>query len=177
MVEVEKVIESKRAFKGRRVSLRVDTVELPSGRKTTREIVEYPDCVVIVAIDSEENVLLVRQYRSAIGRTLMELPAGKTEPDEHPLKAAHRELREETGYSARNMEELGGFYSGPGYSTEYLHLYLATELEPTGEALDPDEIMNIFRVPLAEIPGIIARGEVCDAKSVAGLLRVILQKK
>lgn len=155
------------------MSLRVDTIELPSGRTTTREIVEFNNCVAIVAIDSAGNVILVRQYRTATGKVLMEIPAGKIEDNEHPLKCAHRELKEETGYSARMMTELGGFYAAPGYSTEYLHLFLATHLNDTGVTPDGDEIMDVFSIPLTEIPELIANGTICDLKSIAGLLRVI----
>lgn len=175
MVSGEKLIERRKVYEGRRVNLRVDAVELPSGRRTTREIVEYPDSVVIAAVDSERRVLLVRQYRSAVGKALLEMPAGKREADESFLEAAHREVREETGYSAERMEALGGFYSGPGYSTEFLHLFLATDLVAAPQWLNGDEIMNVVRVPLADVPAMIARGEICDAKSIAGLLRVILE--
>lgn len=174
-MDVERLLDSKSAFEGRRINLRVDTVELPSGRETTREIVEFPNCVAIVAIDSEDHVLLVRQYRTAVGRMLLEIPAGKLEPDEHPLKAVHRELREETGYSAKSVDDMGGFYASPGYSTEYLHLYLAMDLTNHNEIPDGDEIANVFRVPLVEIPALIAKGNICDAKSVAGLMRVIAE--
>lgn len=169
-MSVEELLDSRMAYEGRLINLRVDSVKLPSGRETTREIVEHNGAVVIVAVDAEDHVLLVRQYRSAVGEALIELPAGTKEPDEDPLQCAHRELREETGYGARRMDELGGFYAGPGYSTEYLHLFLATDLKPVGDIMDEDEIMNVFRVPLAEIPGMIDRGEVRDSKSVAGLL-------
>ncbi|MDY6911034.1 MAG: NUDIX hydrolase [Chloroflexota bacterium] len=175
-MSVEKLLASSKAFEGRRVNLRVDTIETPSGRETTREIVEFPNCVAIVAIDANENAILVRQYRTAVGMVLLEIPAGKIEDDEQPLQAAHRELREETGYTALSMEELGGFYAGPGYSTEYLHLYLATNLEPTDETPDIDEIMNVFSVPLADITALIAKGDICDAKSVAGFLRVLTER-
>lgn len=173
---VEKLLARKQIYKGKRVSLRLDKIQLPSGRETIREIVEFPNCVAVVAIDSEENVLLVRQYRTAVDRMLLEIPAGKIEPEEHPQQAAYRELREETGYSADETQDLGGFYAGPGYSTEYLHLYLATELTPTDETPDGDEIMNVFRVPLQDIPALIAKGDICDAKSVAGLLRVLTER-
>lgn len=172
-MSTERLLATKQIFEGRRVNLRVDTIELPSGRETTREIVEFPNSVAIVAIDSEQNVLLVRQYRTAVDRTLLEIPAGKIEKDEHPLQAMYRELKEETGYSAGAAEDLGGFYAGPGYSTEYLHLFLATDLKLTGEAPDSDEIMDVFRVPLADIPALITKGDICDSKSVAGLLRVL----
>lgn len=173
----EQLLASKEIFRGRRIGLRIDTIRLPSGREAMREVVEFPDCVAVVAIDSDNNVLLVRQYRTAVGRVLLEIPAGKIEADEHHLQAMHRELREETGYEAEEAEELGGFYAGPGYSTEYLHLYLATDLKPTAEnPEDADEIMNVFKVPLIEIPALIAKGTICDAKSVAGLLRVLTER-
>ncbi len=167
------MLDSKYAYQGRRINLRLDGIELPSGRKTTREIVEHSDCVAIVVVDEAENVILVRQHRSAAGEDLIEIPAGKVEPGESPLACAHRELREETGYLARKVEALGGFYASPGYSTEYLHLYLATELEPVPETPDADEIMDVVRIPLASIPEMIASGEIRDAKTLVGLLRVI----
>ncbi len=176
MVNRERLLDSKTAYQGRRINLRVDTIELPSGRRTTREIVEHSNCVAIVAIDSEENVIMVRQYRSAVAKVLLEIPAGKIEAAEDPSECVHRELREETGYLAKKVEALGGFYAGPGYSTEYLYLYLATGLEPSRETPDSDEIMGVVRIPLIDIPGMIASGEICDAKSVAGLLRVIREK-
>ncbi len=171
-MSIEKLLDSKTVYEGRMINLRVDSIELPSGRQTTREIVEHRDSVVIVPVDNH-NILLVRQYRSALGKVLIELPAGKTESNEHHLQTAHRELREETGYNARDMEYLGGFYAGPGYSTEYLHLYLATDLVALNEHPDDDEIMDVFSVPIPEIPGMIGKGDICDAKSVAGLLRII----
>lgn len=170
---IEEILASKRPYEGRILNLRVDTVMKPSGTVTTREIVEHTDSVVIAAVDAQDNILLVRQYRSALGRVLVELPAGKTEPNEHHLQTAHRELQEETGYAAKSMEELGGFYAGPGYSTEYLHLYHATDLALTKEQPHPDEIMDVFHMPLSDIPAMIEKGDICDAKSVAGLLRVI----
>lgn len=170
---IEEILASKKLYEGRILNLRVDTVMKPSGTVTTREIVEHTDSVVIAAVDAQDNVLLVRQYRSALGKVLVELPAGKTEPNEHHLQTAHRELQEETGYAAKTMEEIGGFYAGPGYSTEYLYLYHATDLALTNAQPHPDEIMDVFRVPMSKIPELIEKGEICDAKSVAGLLRVI----
>lgn len=169
-MSVEELLDSRIAYEGRLINLRVDSVKLPSGRETTREIVEHNGAVVIVAVDAEDHVLLVRQYRSAVGEALIELPAGTKEPDEDPLQCAHRELREETGYGARRMEELGGVYAGPGYSTEYLHLFLATDLHLVGSVMDEDEIMNVFQVPLRQVHEMIDRGEIRDSKSVAGLL-------
>jgi ADP-ribose pyrophosphatase len=148
----------------------VDTVELPSGRKTKREIVEHGGVAAIVAIDSENNVLLVRQYRKPVERVLLEIPAGGMESGEDALVCARRELEEETGFSAERWEELGFFYTSPGFCTEQMHLYLATELRPAENAADDDENIELVRVPLASVPELIASGEVCDAKSIAGLL-------
>jgi ADP-ribose pyrophosphatase len=153
----------------------VDTVQKPSGRKTTREIVEHEDCVAIVAIDSENNVLLVRQFRKAVERALLEVPAGGIDAGEDPIQCVCRELQEETGYFPERVERLGGFYSAPGYSTEYLYLYLATELRPSRLYAEDTESIELVRVPLRQITSLIASGEICDAKSIAGLLTFILK--
>jgi len=166
----ERTLHTERIYQGRLVGLRVDTVELPSGRNTKREIVEHGGVAAIVAIDSENNVLLVRQYRKAVEKMLLEIPAGGMEPGEDALVCARRELEEETGFSAERWEELGFFYTSPGFCTEQMHLYLATELRPAENAADDDENIELVRVPLTTAPELIASGEVCDAKSIAGLL-------
>ncbi|MFP4641715.1 MAG: NUDIX hydrolase [Dehalococcoidia bacterium] len=175
MAEKQPLLNSDHVYQGRRVTLRVDTIQLPSGRESQREIVEFGDCVAIVAVDSEGKALLVRQYRAAVGRMLLEIPAGMIDPGETPEQSAYRELREETGYSAKRMEPLGGLYASPGYSTEYLHFFLATELEESQDTPDEDEINKVVRVPLKDVPGLIDSGEISDGKSAAGLLRVILR--
>ena len=146
---------------------------MPSGGKTKREIVEHGGCTAIVAIDSEDNVLLVRQYRKPVEKVLLEIPAGGIEPDEDPLLGARRELEEETGFTAEKWERLSTFYTSPGFCTEYMHLYLATGLRPVKRAADDDENIELVRVPLRKAPELIASGEVCDAKSIAGLLMVL----
>lgn len=148
-------------------------MELPSGRKTKREIVEHGGCVAIVAIDSEDNVLLIRQYRKPVGKVLLEIPAGGIEPGEDPLGCARRELEEETGFSAEKWEGLGSFYTSPGFCTEYMHLYLATGLSPGKLAAEADESIELVRIPLRKVPELIASGEVCDAKTIAGLLMAL----
>ena len=169
----ERAISSRQIYDGRAVKLRVDTVEKPDGRRTTREIVEHSDCVAAVVLDAEDNVLLVRQFRRAVGEGLLEIPAGGIEPDEDPIDCVRRELQEEIGYLPGKLSELGGFYSAPGYCTEYLYLYLAVDLVPSQlEAEDTDEI-DVVRVPLSKVPGLIASGEIRDAKSIIGLLRVM----
>ncbi|MEE9491047.1 MAG: NUDIX hydrolase [Dehalococcoidia bacterium] len=169
-VSQERTLHTERIYQGRLVGLRVDTVELPSGRKTKREIVEHGGVAAIVAIDSENNVVLVRQYRKPVERVLLEIPAGGMESGEDALVCARRELEEETGFSAERWEELGFFYTSPGFCTEQMHLYLATELRPAENAADDDENIELVRVPLTAVPELIASGEVCDAKSIAGLL-------
>ncbi|KAF5432448.1 ADP-ribose pyrophosphatase [Candidatus Methanophagaceae archaeon] len=166
----ERTVESKQIYEGRRVKLHVDRVVLTGGRETTREVVDHPDCVAIIAVDAENNVMLVRQFRYALARELLEIPAGVIEPGEEPIHSAFRELEEETGYTAAKMERLGGFYSSPGCFTEYLHLFLATELEPGNKTVQEDEIIEVVPVPLEQVHNLITSGELQDAKSIAGLL-------
>ena len=169
MVE-EKTLSSQLIYEGRAVKLRVDTVKMPSGRETTREIVEHGDCVAIVAIDADGDVILVNQFRKPVEKELLEIPAGGIEPGEDPVTAVERELREEIGYLPRKVDRLGGFYSTPGYCTEYLYLYLATDLVPSQLRAEDTENIRLVRVPVSQIPGLITSGRICDAKSIAGLL-------
>jgi ADP-ribose pyrophosphatase len=169
----ERTLHSEQIYKGKIINLRVDTVELPSGKKTKREIVEHAGCTAIVAIDSEKNVILVRQYRKPVERMLLEIPAGGIEPDEDPLDCARRELEEETGFSAGRWEHLSMFYTSPGFCTEFMHLYLATDLKSVKRAADDDEHIEVVRVPLKKTIELVASGEVCDAKSIAGLLMAL----
>ena len=117
-------------YEGKVVSLRVDEIALPAGGTATREVVEHPGAVVIIALDDDGEVALVRQYRHAIRRYLLELPAGGLEPGEEPLAAAQRELREEVGVEAARWTSLGYFFSSPGFANEMLHVFLAEELAP-----------------------------------------------
>ena len=166
----EKTLSSQLIYDGQIVKLRVDTVRIPGGRETTREIVEHSDCVAIVAIDANDSVLLVKQFRKAVEKELLEIPAGGIDPGEDPVTAVRREMREETGYLPRKVERLGGFYATPGYCTEYLHLYLATDLTPSQLFAEDTDSIKLFRVPISQIPGLIAYGSIWDAKSIAGLL-------
>ena len=173
----EKLLRSQLIYEGRAVKLRLDTVQTPDGRETTREIVEHSDCVAIVAIDADNNVLLVNQFRTPVGKELLEIPAGGIDPDEDPEATARRELQEEIGYLPRKLEKLGGFYSAPGYCNEYLHLYLATDLTPSQLYAEDTESINIVQVMTSQIPALIASGEICDAKSIAGLLAFLEYRK
>ncbi len=166
----EKTLSSRRIYEGRAVKLRVDTVELSGGRQTTREVVEHEDCVAIVAVDDKDNVLLVKQFRKPVEKELLEIPAGGIDPGETPEDCVRREMREETGFLPRKVEKLGGFYSSPGFCTEYLYLYLATDLVHSPLQAEDTAGISLVRAPLAQIPELIASGAIVDAKSIAGLL-------
>ncbi len=174
---VERTLSSQLIYEGRAVKLRVDTVKMASGRETTREIVEHSDCVAIIAVDADDNVLLVNQFRKPIEKELLEIPAGGIEPGEDPETTVRREMREETGYLPRKVERLGGFYSTPGYCTEYLYLYLATDLIPGQLHAEDTENISLVRVPVSQIPSRITSGSICDAKSIAGLLTFLEHRK
>jgi ADP-ribose pyrophosphatase len=173
----EKTLSSQLIFSGRAVRLRVDTVQMPSGRQTTREVVEHSDCVAIVAVDDNDNVLLVNQYRQAIGKELLEIPAGGIDLGEDAEAAVRREMREETGFLPQRVERLGGFYSSPGFCTEYLHLYLAIDLVSSPLQAEDTEIIKLVRVPTGQIPEILSSGRIGDAKSIAGLLTYLQYRK
>jgi ADP-ribose pyrophosphatase len=165
----EKTLSSQLIYDGRAVKLRVDTVRMADGREAKREIVEHINCVAIVAVDADDNVLLVKQFRKPVEKELLEIPAGGIDPGEDPVAAVRREMQEETGYLPREVERLGGFYSTPGYCTEYLHLYLATDLVPSQLHAEDTESISVVPVPLGQISQLIASGDICDAKSIAGL--------
>ncbi|MBT3363791.1 MAG: NUDIX hydrolase [Chloroflexi bacterium] len=173
----EKTIETKNIYQGRIISVKDDTVLLPNGSTTHREIVEHADVVAIVALDENDNVLLVKQYRKPVEKALLEIPAGGIEAGETPDDSAKRELQEEIGYLPGRMERIGGVYASPGYCNEFLYLYLATDLIESKLKGDDDENIEIIRAPLTEIPQMIASGQICDAKSVAALFTVIMNRK
>jgi ADP-ribose pyrophosphatase len=173
----EKKLSAQQIYHGRAVNLRLDTVEKPSGTKTTREIVEHSDCVAVVVIDGQDNVLLVRQFRYAVGKFLLEIPAGGIDPGEEPIDCVRRELQEEIGYLPRKIYKLGGFYAIPGYGTEYLHYYLASDLVPSRLIAEDTEGIELVPVPPDQIPQLIASGEICDAKSIAALLMFLFIMK
>ena len=173
----EETVSSQLIYEGRAVKLRVDTVRMPGGRETSREIVEHSDCVAIIAVDADDGVLLVNQFRKPVEKELLEIPAGGIEPGEDAVATVRRELREETGYLPRKVERLGGFYSTPGYCTEYLHLYLASDLVPSSLNAEDTEGIKLVRVPISQIPGLITSGSICDAKSIAGLLIFLKNRK
>ncbi len=172
-----KTLSSNRIFEGQVVNLRVDRVRLPDGHESTREVIEHSAAVAIIPIDTEDNILLVRQYRYAPEKELLEIPAGGIDGDETPEEAVRREMQEETGYLPGKVENLGGFYSTPGFCDEYLYLYLAAELTPGRLYAEDTEGITVIPTPLKDIPGLIESGSICDAKSIAGLLTYIQHRK
>lgn len=176
----ERLISSEVLKRGRILEFRIDTVEASDGHRSTRDIAGHPGGVCMVAIDDRDRVLLVRQWRHAIGGPLLEIPAGTLDrlPDgsieDHALAAA-RELEEETGSRAGSWRYLGGFYTAPGFTSELMHLYLATRLTAAhGDALHPDEDERLELSPIAfdEAVTMAERGEIRDAKTLVGLLSV-----
>jgi ADP-ribose pyrophosphatase len=170
---VETTVESKVVFQGKILNLRVDTVRLPSGRIATREIAEHSNSICVVPIDDNGNVVMVRQYRKPVEAALLEVPAGGVEEGEVSEETVQRELQEEVGYRAGKLQHLSSFWLAPGWCTEYMHAYLATDL--TSAALDSDDDENILveRVPLEQTLELIASGEIQDVKSIAALLLAV----
>jgi ADP-ribose pyrophosphatase len=166
----EKTLSSKTVFSGKALKMRVDTVLTAEGRKSTREIVQRSDCIAVVAVDADGNILLEKQYRQAVGKDLLEIPAGGIDNGEDPETAVVREMREETGLRPRKLLKLTGFYSSPGYSTEYLYLYLATDLAPDPLSAEDTAGIEISWVPVGGIREMIASGKIQDSKTIAGLL-------
>jgi len=176
----ERLISSEVLRRSRILEFRIDTVEAADGHRSTRDIASHPGGVCVVAIDPGDRVLFVRQWRHAAGRALLEIPAGTLdrEPDgsiEDHAGAAARELEEETGSRAGRWRYLGAFFTAPGFTSELMHLYLATDLRAvhdSGLAPDEDERLELHPVPFDEAVAMIERGELADAKSITGLLWV-----
>jgi ADP-ribose pyrophosphatase len=165
----ERTLSSRAAFTGRLLGLRVDEVELESGKRTTREVVEHPGAVAILAWDGE-RLAAVRQWRQAAAAELLEIPAGTREPDESPLVTAQRELAEECGLTATHWQEGPAFYTAPGFSTELLTLFLATDLHAVVVAPPEDEALERSWLTLSDALTAIDDGLIRDAKSLVGIL-------
>jgi ADP-ribose pyrophosphatase len=164
------LLKSEILLKGRAFAIRRDWMKTPDGRETKFDIIEHGGSVVIVPLDSDGNLLFVRQYRHAAGVDLLELPAGTLEPGEDPTVCAAREIREETGFAAGRLEKIGEFYLAPGYSTEFMFVYLAQDLTYDPLEVDADEFLSVEKIPFEEAIQMAERGEMSDAKSLAALL-------
>jgi len=171
------LFDRKKIYDGRVIQVSVDTVDLPNGVRLPLEIVRHPGGAAAVAIDAENRVCLLRQYRHAAGGYIHELPAGKLEPNEPAEITVRRELAEEAAVSAGRWESLGTFFSSPGVFTEVIHLYLATELAPATATPESDELFQIEWWPLEEAAEKARNGELADAKTIIGILRAAARLK
>ena len=168
-----KIISSRIAYKGGHIQVREDRVIEPAGYECSREIVVHPGAVCIVARPARDEVILVRQYRHAAGRELLEIPAGTLHEGEDPLDCAIRELEEETGYLAAKMIQRARFWTTPGFTTELMYLYEASDLTKTQIHPDEDEAIEVDIAGRAEALQMVEDGRIQDAKSILGLLRIL----
>lgn len=174
----EKTVSSRLIFDGKVVHLYKDTVRLPDGAESVREYVKHIGAVCILPLTDDGEVILERQYRYAVRQILTEIPAGKLDaPDEDPLEAAKRELREETGATAREMIPLGDFYGSPAILGERIRMFLARGLTFGETEFDEDEFLEVFRLPLDEAEAAVLRGEIPDGKTQAAILRAAAMRR
>ena len=164
-----KTQNSETVYEGKAFDVRRDQLLLPDGKTTLFDVVIHPGAVTLIPIDSNSRVLFVRQYRHAVGKELLELPAGTLNIGEEPEACALREVREETGMSAAILEKVGEFYLVPGYSTEYMHIFLASDLQIDPLPGDDDEFITVEAIPLDDLPELISQGVLQDAKTLAAL--------
>ena len=173
MTQKPELTNRKSIYDGQIINVKVDTLSLPNGHKVERELVQKSNAVVMVPIDNNDNVLLVRQWRQPADQALLEAPAGTIDGDESADDCAQRELQEEIGYASRNLRALGGFWTTPGFCDEFMFVYLARDLVESKLPEDLDEDIQVERLPLSRIPQLIRLGEIIDAKTIAALLMSI----
>jgi len=165
-----KLIHSETVYQGRAFKVCKDQVEMPGGLRGNLDIVQHSDAITLVPVDDKGCVWLVRQYRHAGRVVLLELPAGTLDDQEHPETCAHREVREEIGMAAAELKNIGEFYLAPGYSSEYMYVYLATGLRPDPLEVDEDEFLEIEQMPVKELYQLAESGAIQDAKTLAALI-------
>jgi len=173
MTQKPELTNRKSIYDGQIINVKVDTLSLPNGHKVERELVQKSNAVVMVPIDNNDNVLLVRQWRQPADQALLEVPAGNIDGDESADDCAQRELQEEIGYASRNLRALGGFWTTPGFCDEFMFVYLARDLVESKLPEDLDEDIQVEHIPLSRIPQLIRLGEIIDAKTIAALLMSI----
>lgn len=171
MSDEAEVLSSRQIFSGKVVELRVDRVRLPNRNETELEVVRHRGAAAVVPVTETGEVLLVRQYRYAVGEWLLEVPAGKLDGGERPETCARREVEEETGFRPRRLVPLGAIWTTPGFTDERIWLFLASDLEPSRQELQTDEVLTVERLPLAEALARARGGEIRDSKSVCALFR------
>jgi len=168
------LIERRPIYEGRVVNLSIDKIRLPGGRLCELEMIRHPGAAAAVPLDGEGRVLLIRQYRYASGGWLLEVPAGKLDGGEAPETCAAREVEEETGFRPARLVPMGWIWTTPGFTNERIWLFLALDLAETRQNLQPDELLSVERVPLAEAVRLAGQGAIHDAKSICALLRAPL---
>lgn len=168
----EKTIHSEKIFTGKVISLKVDDVILPNGETSKREIINHPGAVAIIAITDNNKLLVVEQYRKALERSIIEIPAGKLEKGEEPIVTARRELEEETGYTTDSLEFVQAFATSPGFADEIIHVFLARNLKKlqTPVQMDEDEFVELMEVSLEEAQAMMADERIYDAKTAFAVL-------
>lgn len=166
----EKIIKREITFKGDFLKVENLKVELPDGKVGNRDVVRHPGAVAVLAFIDEETILIVKQFRVSLNKTLLEIPAGKLEVGEDPLEAAHRELEEETGYKTCNIEYLGTIATGAGFTDELIHIYKAVDLFEGIKGGDEDEFIEVYPFKLQEIKEMIRNGGIIDAKTITALM-------
>ncbi|MBR61738.1 MAG: ADP-ribose pyrophosphatase [Dehalococcoidia bacterium] len=171
--DIEYKIDSKKIFSGQIIDVQVDQVALPNGKRATREIVAHAQAVVIVPIDAQGNLIMVSQYRYAVNSRMLEFPAGGLDEGESPEDCAQRELREETGFASEKLINLGGFWSAPGFLTEYLNAFLALDLYDSNLEPDPDELITTCSFSFSKVKCMVNSGEIQDSKTIAALYMAI----
>lgn len=164
------LIQSEPIYQGKVFSLRKDEIRLPNGETAKLDIVEHPGAVVLLPVDESGRIWFIRQYRHSAGEFLLELPAGTLEAGEELDRCAYREIREEIGMSAGQIQKIGEFFPAPGYSTELLHLYLARDLKPDPLQGDEDEFIQVEQIPVGEAFTLAESGQIRDAKTLAALI-------
>ena len=173
----EKTVSTEEIFDGKVVKLRIDKVELPDGSLQTREVISHPGGVGVIAMDDDDNVLMVKQFRPGAKGVLLEIPAGKLEYGENPEECGRRELSEETGFIANEFSHLAKFYVTPAYCEEIINVYSAKNLVKTGQHLDDDEFLNVEKIPFDKLYEMVLAGEIEDAKTVIAVLKLKAAKE
>lgn len=177
MIHEEVTIKTDKIYEGKVVNLKVETVELPDKRYSKREIVEHSGGVGVIAITDDDKIVLVNQYRKAISKTIIEIPAGKLELNEEPKTTARRELEEETGYTCESLKYFTEFYPTPGYCTEKIHIFIAEGLKPGEQRLDEHEYIDVIEIPFEEAYEKVLNGEIVDAKTIIGIILTYQERK
>lgn len=166
---------TKNIYRGRVVTLNIDTVRLPNGLTVDLETIRHPGAAAVVPMKDDGRVVLIRQFRHAAGGFIYEIPAGKLNPGEDPLQCAARELEEEVGYRAATFSLLSSLFTAPGFADEVIHVYKATGLTQGRQQLDRDEVLDVIEMPLREAIEKIEDGTIRDAKTIVGLQAVYIR--